>query len=326
MVAAQMQPETIGQITIDATTIDVYLSHGEAPDDRDGLAAMTIQTADGEQRLDSLATIEVADGPVTVRTENAVRMVTVQALPVGDDLGTAGVAVDEALANADLPAGATANIGGVMSQQEEAFTQLGIALLIAILVVYVVMVATFRSLLQPLLLLISVPFAATGAILLLIVSGIPLGAASLIGVLMLIGIVVTNAIVLIDLVNQFRDRGEPLYEAVLHGSLQRLRPIVMTALATILALTPMGLGITGKGGFISQPLAVVVIGGLLSSTVMTLIVLPVLYYIVERRREAKRLERSERRRQPKQPKQSRPARRTEHAEHAGSDAPEMTEP
>src|SRR5690606_10649493 len=122
-------------------------------------------------------------------------------------------------------------------------------LLAAILIVYVVMVATFKSLLQPLLLLVSVPFAATGALLLLIATGIPLGVASLIGVLMLIGIVVTNAIVLVDLVNQRREHGESLKEAVLNGSSLRLRPIVMTALATIFALTPMGIGITGSGGF-----------------------------------------------------------------------------
>lgn len=284
-VAQHMQPRQIGQITRDAESTSVYLSDGTAPTDQTGVAALLVQTAVGPQRLDTLATIEVADGPVTVRTEDGARMVTVSALPEGDDLGTASVAVDQALESVKLPAGASATIGGVMAQQSEAFEQLGIALLAAILIVYVVMVATFRSLLQPLLLLISVPFAATGAILLLIATGIPLGVASLIGVLMLIGIVVTNAIVLIDLVNQYRERGDALKDAVTHGALQRLRPIVMTALATILALTPMALGITGKGGFISQPLAVVVIGGLLSSTVLTLVVLPTLYFAVERRRE-----------------------------------------
>ncbi len=162
------------------------------------------------------------------------------------------------------------------------------------------MVATFKSLLQPLLLLISVPFAATGALILLITTGIPLGVASLIGVLMLIGIVVTNAIVLIDLVNQLRERGETLHHAVVHGSSLRFRPIVMTALATILALVPMALGITGSGGFISQPLAVVVIGGLLSSTVLTLIVLPTLYFAVERARERARSRRAGRREQREQ--------------------------
>ena len=107
------------------------------------------------------------------------------------------------------------------------------------------MVATFRSLRQPLLLLVSIPFAATGAILLQAVSGIPLGVASIIGVLMLIGIVVTNAIVLVDLVNQYRDRGMSTRESVVHGASRRLRPILMTAVATIFALLPLGIGITG---------------------------------------------------------------------------------
>jgi Cu/Ag efflux pump CusA len=130
-----------------------------------------------------------------------------------------------------------------------------------------------------------VPFAATGAILLQIITGVPLGVASLIGVLMLIGIVVTNAIVLVDLVNQYREKGLTAYEATIAGGSRRLRPILMTALATIFALTPMALGITGEGGFISQPLAIVVIGGLISSTVLTLLVLPTLYNLVEGARE-----------------------------------------
>ena len=297
MVSQSMQPRRVGNITIEDTTVNVFLDTGLAPSDIDGVKALEVQTATGVMRLDELATIDVQDGPVNVRTENNQRMVTVSALPKGDDLTAAGSEVDAALEAAELPAGATAHVGGVMSQQAEAFEQLGIALLAAILIVYVVMVATFRSLLQPLLLLVSVPFAATGALLLLIATGIPLGVASLIGVLMLIGIVVTNAIVLIDLVNQYRDRGDSLLDAVLHGSLQRSRPIVMTALATILALLPMALGMTGKGGFISQPLAVVVIGGLLSSTVLTLVVLPTLYYLVERRRLEARERRLERRQQ-----------------------------
>ncbi len=288
MVSQQMQPRQIGQIVRENSNVNIYLSQGVAPSDQAGVAAMTIQTAVGEKRLDELASVEVADGPVTIRTQDTNRTVTVTALPAGDDLSAASAEVNSALAAITLPPGASASVGGVMSQQSEAFGQLGLALLAAILIVYVVMVATFKSLLQPLLLLVSVPFAATGALLLLIATGMPLGVASLIGVLMLVGIVVTNAIVLIDLVNQQRARGKPLLESVINGSSLRLRPIVMTALATILALTPMGIGITGSGGFISQPLAVVVIGGLLSSTVLTLIVLPTLYYAVESRRERAR--------------------------------------
>ncbi|NLB47295.1 MAG: efflux RND transporter permease subunit, partial [Microbacteriaceae bacterium] len=285
MVSQKMQPRQVGQIVLDNTSVGIYLSQGVAPADQAEVAAMPLMTMNGEVRLDSLATVEIADGPVTVRTNDTVRIATVSVLAEGDDLGVAGIAVEDALATVELPPGATANIGGVLSQQSEAFEQLGLALLVAILIVYVIMVATFKSLLQPLLLLVSVPFAATGALLLLIATGIPLGVASLIGVLMLIGIVVTNAIVLVGLINQQRERGVPLYDAVVGGSSLRLRPIVMTALATILALTPMAIGITGSGGFISQPLAVVVIGGLLSSTVLTLIVLPTLYFVVERARE-----------------------------------------
>jgi HAE1 family hydrophobic/amphiphilic exporter-1 len=108
---------------------------------------------------------------------------------------------------------------------------------------------------------------------------------------MLIGIVVSNAIVLIDLINQYRERGRPLADAVAEGARKRLRPIVMTAAATIFALTPMAIGITGGGSFISQPLALVVIGGLVSSTLLTLVVVPVLYTLFERRGERRRLRR-----------------------------------
>jgi len=112
-------------------------------------------------------------------------------------------------------------------------------------------------------------------------------------VLMLIGIVVTNAIVLVDLINQYRDRGLKVAEAIVHGSVRRLRPILMTALATIFALLPLGVGLTGHGGFISQPLAIIVIGGLVSSTLLTLVVLPTFYYLVIGRKE-RRFERRER--------------------------------
>jgi HAE1 family hydrophobic/amphiphilic exporter-1 len=132
---------------------------------------------------------------------------------------------------------------------------------------------------------VSVPFAATGALLMLLLTGTPLGVPALIGVLMLIGIVVTNAIVLIDLVNQYREQGRSVAEAVTEGARQRLRPIVMTAAATVLALAPMAVGLTGGGVFISQPLALVVIGGLISSTVLTLLLVPVLYTALETRRE-----------------------------------------
>src|SRR5205807_9957301 len=164
-------------------------------------------------------------------------------------------------------------------------SQFIIALLAAIALVYLIMVATFRSLLKPLVLLVSIPFAATGAIVALVVTNTSLSLPGLIGILMLTGIVVTNAIVLLDLIEQYRDRGLELHDAVIEGGRHRLRPILMTAFATMLALLPLAVigGGGGVGGaFISGPLAIVVIGGLFTSTVLTLVLVPVLYSLVSR--------------------------------------------
>jgi len=285
LVSNTMRPQQAGSVELDDTAITVYIAAADPPATIDELRALTIPTPLGVIRLDDVATVEEAEGPTSITTQQGRRTATITVPPSSDNLATATASVTAALDAVELPDGASAEVGGVASQQADSFSQLGLAMLAAILIVYVVMVATFKSLRQPLLLLVSVPFAATGAILLQIATGVPLGVASLIGVLMLIGIVVTNAIVLVDLVNQYRAKGLPTAEAVRAGGEKRLRPILMTALATIFALTPMALGITGHGGFISQPLAIVVIGGLVSSTVMTLIVLPTLYNLVEGARE-----------------------------------------
>ena len=285
LVSGAMQPQSIGSVEIDDTALTVYLAASSTPATLDDLRALEVPSAAGPIRLDEIASVDETDGPTSITTQRGQRTATITVTPSTDNLAAASASVTEALADIDLPVGANAEVGGVVSQQQDAFTQLGLALLAAILIVYIIMVATFKSLRQPLLLLVSVPFAATGAILLQIVTGVPLGVASLIGVLMLIGIVVTNAIVLVDLVNQYREKGLSTYEATIAGSARRLRPILMTALATIFALLPLALGITGHGGFISQPLAIVVIGGLVSSTVLTLVVLPTLYNLVEGARE-----------------------------------------
>lgn len=285
IVSGTMRPQQAGSVEIDDTALTVYIVTPNPPTTVDALKQLTIPTPAGIVQLQDIATVEQQNGPTSITTEQGRRTATITVPPASDNLATATQSVNTALAAVDLPDGASAEVGGVASQQADSFSQLGLAMLAAILIVYVVMVATFKSLRQPLLLLISVPFAATGAILLQIITGVPLGVASLIGVLMLIGIVVTNAIVLVDLVNQYREKGLSTIEAVKAGGEKRLRPILMTALATILALTPMALGITGHGGFISQPLAIVVIGGLISSTVLTLIVLPTLYNLVEGAKE-----------------------------------------
>ncbi|MBG6054980.1 HAE1 family hydrophobic/amphiphilic exporter-1 [Salinibacterium sp. CAN_S4] len=295
IITAAMNPSAVGSVVIDETTLSIYILNESAPTTIQQLRDFTIPTATGLVPLSDLATVDQQNGPASITAIKGVRSATVSVTPNGDDVGTASSVVAAALKDATLPTGADAELGGVTSQQGDAFSQLGLALLVAILIVYVVMVATFKSLRQPLLLLVSVPFAATGAIALQVISGIPLGVASLIGVLMLIGIVVTNAIVLVDLINQYRERGMKVREAILQGASRRLRPILMTATATIFALLPLGIGLTGSGGFISQPLAIIVIGGLVSSTLLTLVVLPVLYYLVEgakERRDDKRAARA----------------------------------
>jgi HAE1 family hydrophobic/amphiphilic exporter-1 len=294
IVAAAVSPRDTGSVEIDDATLDVYIADPEPPTTIDALQDLSIPTASGDVPLTDVATVEQSDGPTTITTSNAVRTATITVTPDSTNLGQAVQNVTKAVDGIDLPKGASATIGGVASSQSSAFSQLLLAVLVAILIVYVIMVATFRSLLQPIMLLASVPFAATGAVLLQIVTGIPLGVASLIGLLMLVGIVVTNAIVLIDLVNQYRRRGLRVREALIEGATRRLRPILMTALATIFALLPMAIGLTGKSGFISQPLALVVIGGLVSSTLLTLVVLPALYSVVEgflERRADRRAER-----------------------------------
>lgn len=289
LVAQAMQPTPVGEIQLDGSLVRIWLDAIAPAATLDELRELELPTPNGPLPLSDVAEVTQIEGPVSISTSDGARTATVTVTPDAADVGGISGGVQAALDELELDDGATASVGGVATQITDAFTQLGIAALIAVLLVYVVMVATFKSLLQPFLLLVSVPFAATGAIAMQLITGVPLGVASMVGVLMLVGIVVTNAIVLIDLVNQYRDRGLSVRDALVEGAERRLRPILMTAAATIFALIPMAAGLTGQGGFISQPLAIVVIGGLISSTLLTLIVLPVLYLVVEGAIERRRV-------------------------------------
>ncbi|MBT2586246.1 efflux RND transporter permease subunit [Arthrobacter sp. ISL-95] len=295
--ASTVSPIPAGTVRIETNDYPVQIGEGTRFTSIAAVRALQLPTSSGGVALQAIAAVEQVDTPVSITSSNGQRTARVTVTPSGSNLGSVSAAVQERLAAVELPAGVTATIGGATTQQAESFRQLGLALLAAIAIVYVIMVAAFKSLIQPLILLVSVPFAATGAVGLLLVTGVPLGLPSLIGMLMLVGIVVTNAIVLIDLINQYRkphdgSPGMNVAEAITHGARRRLRPILMTALATVFALTPMALGLTGGGGFISQPLAIVVIGGLVSSTALTLVLVPVLYKLVEGRREKKDLQKA----------------------------------
>ncbi len=289
IVSSLMRPSSIGTINIENQSTPLFVLRDDTPMSVKEIREIQIPSSTGLVDLSDLADIEEVTAPVSITSEKGERTAKVSLTPDGDDLGAITLEVTEKLDGIELPIGTSASIGGVSADQQESFEQLGLALLAAVAIVFLVMVATFSSLIQPLILLISIPFAATGALGLLLITDTALGVPALIGMLLLVGVVVTNAIVLIDLVNQYRKQGKTIKDSIMEGSRQRLRPILMTALATIFALTPMALGITGGGGFISQPLAVVVIGGLFSSTLLTLIIVPVLYWLVEGRKERRAL-------------------------------------
>ncbi|MDT0570192.1 efflux RND transporter permease subunit [Streptomyces sp. DSM 3412] len=280
-VAQAVRGTTSGRAILDDTERDIVIKSAKPADTIEELRDLPL----GAVKLGDIADVELVDGPVSMTRIDGQRAATITAKPKGDNTGAVSTDLTAKLDAIKLPEGATADIGGVSEDQDEAFASLGLAMLAAIAIVFMLLVATFRSLVQPLILLVSIPFAATGAIGLLIVTGTPMGVPAMIGMLMLIGIVVTNAIVLIDLINQYRRQGYGTVEAVIEGGRHRLRPILMTALATIFALLPMALGITGEGGFIAQPLAVVVIGGLITSTLLTLLLVPTLYTMIEIRKE-----------------------------------------
>lgn len=272
----------VTSVAIDGTDLDVFLDRGTAVETVADVEALDL----GGIPLSAIADVEQVSIVPTITTVNAIRTVTVAATPVNsDDVGSVGDDIRAVMEGLDLPDGVEWEIGGVTADVNEAFGQLALAMAAAILLIYVVLVWLFKSLIQPLILMMSIPFAATGVILALWVTGTPLGLPSLVGMLMLIGIVVTNAIVLIDLVNQYRRRGLELDDALLRGGQNRVRPIIMTAAATIMAMVPPALGLSGQSSFVSGPMAIAVIGGLIASTLITLVIVPVLYRMVEGAKE-----------------------------------------
>lgn len=290
-VAQAVRGTPAAKAVLDDTERDVVIKSAKPARTLDELRSLRL----GPVKLGDIADVKLVDGPVSMTRIDGQRAATVTAKPTADNTGAVSADLQSKIKALKLPAGATAEIGGVTQDQDDAFKNLGLAMLAAIAIVFMLLVATFRSLAQPLILLVSVPFAATGAIGLLVATGTPMGVPAMIGMLMLIGIVVTNAIVLIDLINQYRRQGHGVVEAVIEGGRHRLRPILMTALATIFALLPMALGITGEGGFIAQPLAVVVIGGLITSTLLTLLLVPTLYAMLELRKERRAKKRAAKR-------------------------------
>ncbi len=235
--------------------------------------------------LKRIAEFSIEKGPRQILRHNQVRYVDITADLFESDLGTAMKSVQERIEkNIVLPEGYLIEYGGQFKEMQDSFIDLFYAFLLAILLVYMVMASQFESLLHPFVIMFSVPMAVIGVLPGLFITGQKLSVLSIIGVIMLAGIVVNNAIVLVDYINTLRARGKALREAILEAGLTRLRPIMMTALTTILGLLPLALGI-GEGAEVQVPLAIVVIGGLSISTLLTLFVVPVIYSILERKSE-----------------------------------------
>ena len=284
-VRAALVPTTATQVTFETgRPMDLIVQVDPASvDSVQALRELPVGTV-AKVPLGDIATVEQADvqGSITRIDQSPAASITAEI--TSDDTGAVSLAVSEAVdalkAGGKIPAGVTVELAGVTQQQNEAFGGLFASMGVAILLVYVMMVLAFNSLVTPFIILFSLPLATIGAFPALYITGRPIGVSALIGFLMLIGIVVTNAIVLLDLVERLRREGYSTRDALIEGGRTRVRPILMTAIATILALIPLAAGFN-QGSIIAAELGTVVIGGLFSSTFLTLIVVPVVYALVD---------------------------------------------
>ena len=244
-------------------------------------AASTLETLRIEGvPLRELVTVRETVGPAEIRREDQGRLITVYADVSSGGLAEAIVAVEGALATLETPRDVRVAVGGENEEMRRSFRDLAFAFALALLLVYMILAAQFESFVHPFTILIAVPLALVGAVLALALTGQGLNTMSLIGAVILVGIVVNDAIIKVDFINQARARGQPIRAAILEAGEARLRPIVMTTVTTVLGLLPMALGI-GRGADLRAPLAIAVIGGLILATALTLIVVPVVYATVE---------------------------------------------
>jgi multidrug efflux pump subunit AcrB len=241
---------------------------------------LTVVNTQGELvKLGNLVEVEMAKSPIQIDRRYQERIVDVTGNVSGRDLGSVSKEIASKIAYIKVPQGFSITMSGNIEQQNKTFSDLGVALILAILLVYMVMASQFQSLVDPFIIMFTVPLGMVGVLWALFLTGTTLSVTSFEGVIVMIGIVVSNGILLVDFTNKLRKRGIELHEAVVTAGRTRLRPILMTTLATVLGLIPLALGI---GGETSQaPLAIAVIGGLSLSTLLTLFFVPTLYTVFE---------------------------------------------
>jgi HAE1 family hydrophobic/amphiphilic exporter-1 len=284
-VRGALTPQPLGRVQIgDASPVDLVVrADPDSVTSLETLNRLPVGTA-RKAPLGTIADVEQVDVQGRITRIDESPSATIQAEITSGDTGATSAAVqgviDDLRADGTIPPAAQVRLAGVTAQQNEAFSGLFASMGVAILLVYLMMVLTFNSLVTPFIILFSLPLATIGAFPALLLTDRPIGLSALIGFLMLIGIVVTNAIVLLDLVERLRAEGHSTHDALIEGGRTRLRPILMTAIATILALVPLAAGFN-EGSIIAAELGTVVIGGLLSSTFLTLLVIPAVYSLVD---------------------------------------------
>jgi len=239
-------------------------------------------TSERPVTLDAVAEVTVSEGPSEIRRVAQDRVAIISANLAYGDLGAAALEAGAIVGETPMPAGISAIVSGQSEEMQDSFKSMQFALALAVFLVYLVMASQFESLIHPFVILFTIPLALVGAVLALFITGTTINIVAFIGVIMLAGIVVNNAIVLVDLINQLRIQGKERIEAILEAGTARLRPILMTSLTTTLGLLPMAMGF-GEGSEVRTPMAITVIGGLTVSTLLTLVVIPVVYSLMDRK-------------------------------------------
>ena len=271
---------SVTTINIDGKATEVVLSgNRESVGGVDRIGDLVIAGPGGTAPLRELAELTTREGPVTISRTDRQRAASITGDITAEDTQAVGVEIDQRIATLDLPAGVKVTSGGIFADIAEGFQAIFLSMAVGIILMYLVMVGSLGSLRNPFIIITTLPLALIGVMVALAITGRTLGLPAMMGLLLLIGIVVTNAIVLIAFVEQLRSRGMSVTDALVTGGRVRLRPILMTAMTTSFALLPLAAFSGGEGGIISSELATVVIGGLISSTALTLIVVPVVYYL-----------------------------------------------
>ncbi|MEE4198567.1 MAG: efflux RND transporter permease subunit [Bacteroidales bacterium] len=249
------------------------------------LENISLQTATGTTvKLGEIGEIKEYWSPPNIERKRRERVVTVSSTPYKTSLGELAASIEQEIDKMDIPREVSIEIGGAYEDQQESFVDLGMLLLLSLVLVYIVMASQFESLKMPFIIMFSIPFAFTGVILALYITNTTLSVIAALGAIMLVGIVVKNAIVLVDYINLMRDRGYVLDEAIIESGKSRLRPVLMTALTTILGMLPLALS-TGEGSEIWSPMGISVIGGMIFSTIITMIIVPIIYRVFATRGE-----------------------------------------